>query len=150
MERSRVTQKTVAAAAGVSQPSVAKWLAGGGCKLEAAKMQSLARFFGANPLWLSEGVGEPWDDDAGKSSTAKGEETASGAGSLITSATAPETFTLELPMPEEVFPRSSGKANEVAEKAKKAEEPARQPEQPPVSDDFMIPDEMDDDGLPFR
>ena len=60
MARMNFKQKFVAEQVGVSQPAVAKWLAGDTRKVQADVLFRLADLFNVNPRWLSDGQGQPW------------------------------------------------------------------------------------------
>ena len=60
MERMNYKQRYVADQVGVSQPAVAKWLAGDTRKVQADVLFRLADLFNVNARWLSDGQGQPW------------------------------------------------------------------------------------------
>ena len=60
MTRLNYKQRFVAEQVGVSQPAVAKWIAGDTRKVQADVLFRLADLFNVNPRWLSDGQGEPW------------------------------------------------------------------------------------------
>ena len=60
MSRLGYRQRFVAEQVGVSQPAVAKWLAGDTRKVQADILFRLADLFNVNPRWLSDGQGQPW------------------------------------------------------------------------------------------
>ena len=59
MERMNYKQRYVADQVGVSQPAVAKWLAGDTRKVQADVLFRLADLFNVNARWLSDGQGQP-------------------------------------------------------------------------------------------
>jgi SOS-response transcriptional repressor LexA len=61
MQKKGFNQSSLAAACGVAQPSVAKWLSGETKILRSTTALNLAKVLGVNLLWLTEGKGRPED-----------------------------------------------------------------------------------------
>lgn len=134
MDRMNYKQRYVAEQVGVSQPAVAKWLAGDTRKVQADILFRLADLFNVNPRWLSDGQGQPWVSSA--DDWIHEEEKPAAASPEKPEAAAPdpegekpakrgpgrprkENFTMELGLPGADFPETEPEKAKAAEKAPK-------------------------------
>lgn len=58
----KITNRALAAACGVSQPSVSEWRTGETKSIEGRNLLAAAEFLGVRPKWLAEGVGPKYPD----------------------------------------------------------------------------------------